>query len=144
MAATTWTRSTPSCRRWPGAKASSCAPCSRIPKERLWTRSTTRSTGLTRSSTIRAPHTSPSPPTVVILTPTENRFLTDSRYTVQAGEECPGFQIRTCSSSAGMLDTIVEQIQEVGLPRLAFESDHVTVASYEKWREQLPEVEWLP
>src|SRR5947208_1843316 len=71
----------------------------------------------------------------VILTPVQDRFLTDSRYTVQAAEECPAFAVRTCASSAGMIDMIAEQLKELGITRLAFESDHVTVADHAKWRE---------
>jgi Xaa-Pro aminopeptidase len=80
----------------------------------------------------------------VVVTGSEARFITDSRYTVQAGKECPGFTIRTCASSAGMADTVAEQLQEMGLTRLGFEADHLTVAAFEKWREKLPEIEWLP
>jgi Xaa-Pro aminopeptidase len=80
---------------------------------------------------------------VVIVTPDDTRFITDSRYSVQAGEQCPGFTLRTCSSSAGMLDSTVEQVNELGLTRLAFEADHVAVSRHAKWQEKLPQVEWL-
>jgi Xaa-Pro aminopeptidase len=80
---------------------------------------------------------------VLLVTPAEDRFITDSRYTVQAAEECPGFTVRVCASSAAVTDTILEQLQELGVKRLAFEADVVTVAQFEKMREKLPEVEWL-
>lgn len=80
---------------------------------------------------------------VVIVTPDNTRFITDSRYSVQAAEQCPGFTLRTSSSSAGMLDSLVEQVNELALTRLAFEADHVAVSRHAKWKEKLPEVEWL-
>jgi len=80
----------------------------------------------------------------VIVTSGDNRFVTDSRYTVQAGEECPGFTIHTCASSGAMADAVLAQATELGVAQLAFESDCVTVAQFEKWREKAPAIEWLP
>src|SRR5438105_5500781 len=60
----------------------------------------------------------------VIVTPERDRFVTDSRYTVQVAEECPAFTIHTCTSSAGMADAVAAQLKELGITRLAFDANH--------------------
>ena len=51
-------------------------------------------------------------------------LLTDSRYTEQAGDECPDFRIHT--RKGAMLRAVAERARRLGVRRLAFESEALT------------------
>lgn len=63
----------------------------------------------------------------LLITLNEKFFITDPRYTEQAGQECPGYTIvnwrEQGNSVAGAVKSIVEAIN---LKNFAFESDYVT------------------
>ncbi len=59
----------------------------------------------------------------------------DSRYRLQASEQCDGLEIRNLTSSAA--DNLTEMLGEAGTHRIGVESDHLTVAALERYRERL-------
>jgi len=66
-------------------------------------------------------------------------FLTDFRYTEQAGMQCQGYRIVKQGDKAE--EDICAIARDLGIKRLAFEKDHVSVAYYEKLSEGLPGIE---
>lgn len=66
-------------------------------------------------------------------------FLTDFRYTEQAGVQCQGYQI--IKQSDKVEKDICSIARDLGIKRLGFEKDHVSVAYFEKLAEGLPDIE---
>ncbi len=71
-------------------------------------------------------------------------FITDSRYTVQAGRECPGFEIRQSGLTQGLMDRVAADIQALGITTLGTEGDAMTVNQFVALKEALPGVEPRP
>lgn len=67
-------------------------------------------------------------------------FLCDSRYTVQAGDEVQGAEIRECKIR---LDTLAEIAEEKGIRRLGFETAHTTVNDHNKLAQKLTAVQLI-
>jgi Xaa-Pro aminopeptidase len=81
----------------------------------------------------------------VLVSEQVNAFITDSRYTEQAGDECKDFEvIRHGKPMLGMQETIKEICTKYGIKRLAFEKEHVTYVMHEKLVKELPEIELIP
>jgi Xaa-Pro aminopeptidase len=68
-------------------------------------------------------------------------FVTDSRYTVQAESEVKGLPVETFGSPKILPDFTLEQLQSLGVKRLGFESQVVTVAQREDWESRWTGVE---
>ena len=68
-------------------------------------------------------------------------LVTDSRYTEQATTQAPDFQV---IQVRGGWDWLMEVLKETGLKRVGFESQHVTVASYNTLLEALKADGGLP
>lgn len=80
----------------------------------------------------------------VIITPVDGCFITDSRYRIQAGDECLSLPIRSFANPHRFEDLLKEVIQQSNIHRLHFDQNHVTVATISKWRQLLPDVEFVP
>lgn len=81
----------------------------------------------------------------VIITEKTSNFITDSRYTEQAEDECKLFEvIRWGNPLLGLQETIQDICTKNGIKKMAFESQHVTFEMYEKLLKALPEVELKP
>ncbi|MDQ7793007.1 MAG: Xaa-Pro peptidase family protein [bacterium] len=78
----------------------------------------------------------------VLLTPAETVLLTDSRYVEQAATEAPG--CRVLRHGAEWSQTLGETVTGMGLHRLGFEKENVTVGLYEKLSAALPGTELVP
>lgn len=69
-------------------------------------------------------------------------FVTDGRYTEQARQEVEGAEIHIPGYN------LIEHVANAGLlgdgKRVAFQADHLTVEALERWREHLPEIEFVP
>jgi Xaa-Pro aminopeptidase len=67
----------------------------------------------------------------LLVAPDAALLLTDSRYTIQAGRQAPGFGLREIVNPGRPLPQVVaESAAELGLGRLAFEAAHTTVADH--------------
>lgn len=78
---------------------------------------------------------------LLILSPEDGWFLTDSRYTSQAGAEVTGAKVIEFSSR---MDGLVERLQELRPARVAFEAGSTTVAFYQELCGKTPGIEYLP
>lgn len=78
---------------------------------------------------------------VVVLTPTEARLLVDFRYLEQAERQAPEYALVKVPSR--YQDTMAEVLVELGLNRVGFEAEHLSVAELARWTERLPEVTWV-
>jgi Xaa-Pro aminopeptidase len=69
----------------------------------------------------------------VLVTPAEAAFLTDSRYTIQAGEEVQSMPVFAFGSPKKGEEFLAEQVARLGITDLRFEPT-VTYGTVEKWR----------
>lgn len=76
----------------------------------------------------------------LLVTPQRQVLFTDSRYTEQAGNQSPHFEV--IQTKPG-LDWLLEALKETGVKRVGFESDNMTVASYNRVLEAIKEAEGL-
>jgi Xaa-Pro aminopeptidase len=79
----------------------------------------------------------------VLLISAERAVLaTDFRYFEQVARESPGFELAkiTGKFSEGVRDLL----NEIGIERLGFESQHVTVDQLQEWARATNGVEWVP
>ena len=77
-----------------------------------------------------------------IVTADATRFITDSRYALQAQEEVPAMPIFTFATPVKGEEFLEAQVREMALPRLAFEADTTSYAQFEKLGERLSGVEF--
>jgi Xaa-Pro aminopeptidase len=77
----------------------------------------------------------------LLITPDRALFVTDSRYTVQAQRECPGFDVRQTELTQGLMDGVAVEIEALGLTTLGVEGDEVTVNQFEALKERFPGVQ---
>lgn len=73
----------------------------------------------------------------VLVTPTDARFVTDSRYTLQAAEEVKEMPSVSFASPTDGDEFTGEQAKDMGIERLAFESATTTYAQWQRWEEKL-------
>jgi Xaa-Pro aminopeptidase len=71
----------------------------------------------------------------LLISANEALLITDSRYTEQAGKQAPEFAIVPQTGSFAPL--LLDLCKQNGFGRLAIESDHVSVATYESYQEKL-------
>ena len=76
----------------------------------------------------------------LLVTPARQVLFTDSRYTEQAGNQSPHFEV--IQTKPG-LDWLLDALKETGVKRIGFESDNMTVASYNRVLDALKEDEDL-
>lgn len=81
---------------------------------------------------------------VVLVTPSEARFLTDSRYTIQAQEEISTMPSFSFASPMSQIDFVAQHAKEMGITRLAFESENLTYSTFESWRDAMAGIELVP
>jgi Xaa-Pro aminopeptidase len=77
----------------------------------------------------------------VALTETDGVFITDSRYTEQAGEQVKGLPVVSFASPTDRVEFLRENLEKLGVTRLGFEATYVTYAIYEKMKDKLTGVE---
>ena len=76
----------------------------------------------------------------LLITPERSVLFTDSRYTEQAANQSPHFQV--VQVRAGW-DWLLDTLKETGVRRIGFESENITVGSYNRVLEALKEDEAL-
>lgn len=69
-------------------------------------------------------------------------LVTDFRYTEQAGEQSPDWEIVLLQPT--LEETMARLIEEQQVRRIAFESEHITVEQLTKWQEKFDAVEFVP
>lgn len=78
----------------------------------------------------------------LFLRPERSVVLVDSRYTTQAKEESPEFEVIEVAGDFG--DVIADLIRQTGTGRLMFEDRHLTCNDYRDLKGKCPEIEWVP
>src|SRR5438105_10089670 len=63
----------------------------------------------------------------LLVTETDQRFITDSRYRTQAGEECPGMAVDVTETGGTYEARIAASARELGIRRLAVEGEFTPV-----------------
>lgn len=81
---------------------------------------------------------------LAVVTRDSGIFLTDSRYTIQAAEQCSNLPVDSFRSPQKVEEFLAEHVARLGVSELAFDRNHVTVAMLEKWTTALSGVELLP
>lgn len=71
-------------------------------------------------------------------------LLTDSRYTVQAGEEAAGFEIMEISHNCGYGELLKQLLEEDQKYSIGFEDLHVIYADFMKIKDSCPKRSWMP
>jgi Xaa-Pro aminopeptidase len=70
-------------------------------------------------------------------------LISDSRFTVQIEEECPGLEVYIRKPGQSMVEAVENVITSSGLTKVAFENSSLSVAVWESLREKCPNVEWV-
>jgi Xaa-Pro aminopeptidase len=76
----------------------------------------------------------------VIITEDRELFVTDFRYVQQASDQCKGFDIIEHNNER----TLYDILNELGLKKLGFEDEYVTVSQYNEFMEKLNNIELNP
>jgi Xaa-Pro aminopeptidase len=76
---------------------------------------------------------------LLLVTPTEAIAITDSRYRLRIAQEAPAFTLRENSTERTVPKLVAEAVQELGLPRLAFEAAALSYAGYQEFARGLQE-----
>jgi len=78
----------------------------------------------------------------VLLTPKRRILMTDLRYTDQASQQCPEFEV--VKHDRPFTKTVQQFVRDMGLKKLGFETEGITVSMFNTMREGVPDVEWVP
>ncbi|WP_139489340.1 M24 family metallopeptidase [Brevibacillus dissolubilis] len=78
----------------------------------------------------------------VLITADEAVFVTDFRYTDQAADEAKGFKV--VNNDRRNVPTLYEELKRMGVKKLAVEASHISLASYETWRNAFDGIELVP
>lgn len=77
----------------------------------------------------------------VIVTPSDGRFISDSRYTIQATEQVKDLPTFTSDSKIDRLTFLASNIQELGITKLWFDGSKLTFDQYGKLSAKLSGIE---
>lgn len=80
----------------------------------------------------------------VILSPQGRIFITDSRYTEQAEQECPEFEIFQHRNDTSLEETVALICRKYNIKKLGFEQDFITFGIYDKIRKDLVGIDFIP
>lgn len=78
----------------------------------------------------------------LLVTPEVSTLFTDSRYTLQAEMECPGFQVDT--ENPRVLEAAADEIHKLGIMEIGFEEENLTVRQFSCFQEKLGDVKTIP
>jgi Xaa-Pro aminopeptidase len=78
----------------------------------------------------------------LLLSPGRTLLVSDSRYTTQLAEECPGLETHIRPPSRSVQEVAGEVLGKLGLRAVGFESAHLTVADHETLRSVASTVNW--
>lgn len=78
----------------------------------------------------------------VIISDRYKGFVTDFRYTEQAGKQCEGFEI--IENGNPLTEYLADTVKKYGITRLAYEDGYMTVAFYEQLKQKLAGIELIP
>lgn len=79
-----------------------------------------------------------------IVLPTGGKFVTDSRYTLAAQEEVTELPSITFASPMTATQFLKEQMEDMGVAKICFESQFVTYATFQEWSKAFAPIELVP
>jgi Xaa-Pro aminopeptidase len=79
---------------------------------------------------------------ILVITADRAVMATDFRYYEQVGREAPGFELAKITTRVS--DLLPEVLADLGVKRLGFESQHMTVEQLNTLGKAAAGVEWLP
>ncbi len=71
-------------------------------------------------------------------------LLTDARYTIQLGEECPSLDLAIRPPGVSIIDLLAKVLKSTGIRHLAIEADSMTVGLQDQLSKKAPQVEFKP
>ncbi len=78
----------------------------------------------------------------LILGTTNTLLVSDSRFTVQIQEECPGLDTHIRPPAQTLSQAVAEVLDKLGVRTVGFEAAHLTVADLESLSQLVPAVAW--
>ncbi len=72
---------------------------------------------------------------VTLITPSESWYWTDSRYIEAAGQLVSGAHVSMPGTGVGYRRLVSELVDKLGLKRLGFEDEYMSVAEFNLWKE---------
>src|SRR6516162_5697218 len=69
-------------------------------------------------------------------------LVSDSRYTAQIAEECPGLETHIRPTAQKVLAAVADTLAKLGHRRVGFESGALTVAEWEALGQLAPAIDW--
>jgi len=82
--------------------------------------------------------------TYLLLAPGATRLISDSRYTTQIEEECPGVEAEIRTQKTKMVDSVAAVLAATKPGRVGFEGDHLSFAAWEQLRDAAKTTELTP
>jgi Xaa-Pro aminopeptidase len=79
-----------------------------------------------------------------VVTPDKAVFVTDSRYTLQAGEEVKGMPVTTFANPVNGEEFLAKQVESLAVKRAGFEAANTSYAYFEKLKEKFDGIELVP
>lgn len=79
-----------------------------------------------------------------IVTADSGRFISDSRYTLQAREQVDGLEVATFKNPVNVEDFLQQHLTELGVQRLAYDQNSVTVGRLLKWQDRWTGIDLQP
>lgn len=76
----------------------------------------------------------------VVVTEGRELFITDFRYVQQASDQCKGYEIIKHTNDK----TLYDILNELGLKKLGFEDEFITVSQFNEFNEKLNDIELYP
>ncbi|MCB0825849.1 MAG: aminopeptidase P family protein [Armatimonadetes bacterium] len=80
---------------------------------------------------------------VCLVTAKDAIFITDSRYTIQAGQQVSEMDVKSFGSPKTLDEFITDEAKACGVSELHFESS-VTFSTYEARKNAMPDITWKP
>jgi Xaa-Pro aminopeptidase len=71
-------------------------------------------------------------------------LVSDSRFTKQIAEECPGLETQIRPPAQSVHQATAQVLTKLGIRSVGFESAHLTVGEWETLRELAPTIAWKP
>ncbi len=81
---------------------------------------------------------------VLIVTRRRTILVSDFRYIEQIAEECPGLETYIRPTAQKLPEAVAHTLNGLGLRTAGFESNAVTVAELQTWRDLAPTLDWKP
>lgn len=81
---------------------------------------------------------------VVLVSSEHCAVITDFRYIEQAENQAKGFSVHMTENSKTQEVIVGALCTKLGIEKVYYEADYLTVAAFQKWRDTVKSVEWKP